>query len=242
MRNNQEKSGHDGIFECSPFTSLDKVYEYFKSEEIDADSLRERAKTEDIDFWYVLEKWVLNTDTNDMEEGFFYTFINGELCYFYDNQIDCKKRNIYEKSQPFSTYTFFTLNLPVPYQVGDVLEFAATPFTPRTSAIIIDWGGGNRWDCCLPVCLWLKKDGKFDYGSLKHAHFFHLYTSNAISPLYLTKRVECDKIENTTFSTLNKHLNGDIKKGNALWDFLHKNGTQKESELLEYIKRAASDG
>lgn len=232
------KKDNSGVmFECAPFVSVDKVYEYFKAEEIDTNSLCMLGPSESLDFWYVLEKYALNETTGDMQEKIFYTFFNGQICYFYNYRRENKKCNIYENDQPFSTYTSQNLNLPVPYKEGDVLWVRVTPFTPTTFAVVADCGNVNICDCCFPTCLWLTSKDTFDYGALKHARIFGEFIDPAISPLYLAGRMDEKEIMNKTLAEVSKHLKKSPQNGAKLSKFLHENPTNKVEDLLKYINR-----
>lgn len=80
------------------------------------------------------------------------------------------------------------LNLPVPYQPGDILEVDCRPYIPKVAYCLITEVGD---DCCGVQCVYPCANNKLNFGAFKHGNFFDdayqmpLY----MSPLYRSRIV-----------------------------------------------------
>lgn len=107
---------------------------------------------------------------------------SGEIQYFLDDRYR-KKTTAYAWAAKAFGEDSVSLNLPVSYRPGDILEIDCSPyaFGPRY-CILTEVGD----DCCGIQCLYPGKDGKIGRGALKHGHFFSDAYKGAtyLSPLY----------------------------------------------------------
>ena len=79
------------------------------------------------------------------------------------------------------------LNLPVPFEVGDIIRIDCQPFAPPRYNVVISIG--DNIDCCGVQCLYEKADSTKATGALKHAAVFDERFTPAVSPLYRAERV-----------------------------------------------------
>ena len=136
------------------------------------------------------------------ENGFLspkYTYImdkNGEIQYF----IHERKTSNYLKgplgsrgeSQFHSACS--DLNLPVPYQPGDVLVIDCRPYAPGAFYCRLKEVGD---DCCGIQCEYVNSEGEIETGALKHGDYFfnHRKVYQYLSPLYKAKIVSKDELD-----------------------------------------------
>ena len=105
---------------------------------------------------------------------------DGEIHY-----IDRKPRNIVAKDFGSAVPN---LNLPVPYQPGDILEVDCRPYIPKVAYCLVTEVGD---DCCGVQCVYPCANHKMNFGAFKHGNFFEeaypmpLY----LSPLYKSRIV-----------------------------------------------------
>lgn len=80
------------------------------------------------------------------------------------------------------------LNLPVPYQPGDILEVDCRPYVPNIAYCLITEVGD---DCCRVQCVFPCTKGKLDFGAFKHGRFFDEAYQMPVymSPLYRSRVV-----------------------------------------------------
>ena len=225
------------LFECMPCNSLQKALEYLKNEGIDYSNV-----------WYDLEKWSLDQEGN-YNEVYRYEIINGEICFF---EHDCNNtyKEINFKRNP-------NLNLPIVFNVGDIVTIDASPYARQTHVVIIEKGDNS--DCCCVSGLHLTADGFVDVGAIKHgsvgsslvynaasclpekegftATISHTY-NNAYSPLYRLEKFK-GKLSN------GERILGEIAKlctdestGNKLYKFIKQERRTPEEALsfLESLK------
>lgn len=114
-----------------------------------------------------------------------YTYIadsSGEIQYFLKNA----KNGFPSFDNAAEAFGGATLNLPVPYSPGNILEIDCSPYTygPRYCRLT---EVGN--DCCGIQCVYPDEDGKLGNGALKHGNYFAKPYRNPqyLSPLYHTR-------------------------------------------------------
>ena len=92
-----------------------------------------------------------------------------------------------EEKHPFGN-AILDLNLPVPYQPGDILYVDCRPYSQPAYCIITEVGD----DCCGVQCLYPGKDGAFHSGAFKHGNYFEgaYGVKQYLSPLYRAERYE----------------------------------------------------
>ena len=86
------------------------------------------------------------------------------------------------------------LNLPVPYQPGDVLFIDCRPYAPGAFYCRLKEVGD---DCCGIQCEYVNSEGEIETGALKHGDYFfnHREAYQHLSPLYKAKIVSKDELD-----------------------------------------------
>ena len=86
------------------------------------------------------------------------------------------------------------LNLPVPYQPGDVLVIDCRPYAPGAFYCRLKEVGD---DCCGIQCEYVNSEGEIETGALKHGDYFfnHREVYQYLSPLYKAKIVSKDELD-----------------------------------------------
>ena len=86
------------------------------------------------------------------------------------------------------------LNLPVPYQPGDVLLIDCRPYAPGAFYCLLKEVGD---DCCGIQCEYVNPKGEIETGALKHGDYFfnHREVYQYLSPLYKARIVSKDELD-----------------------------------------------
>ena len=86
------------------------------------------------------------------------------------------------------------LNLPVPYQPGDVLFIDCRPYAPDAFYCRLKEVGD---DCCGIQCEYVNSEGELETGALKHGDYFfhHVDVYQYLSPLYRTRLVSNEELD-----------------------------------------------
>ena len=149
-----------------------------------------------------------------------YTFAadpNGEVQYFmHDPQ---KSRGVWAdgafgRDAPH-------LNLPVPYRPGDILEIGCAPYVSEPHYCILTEVGD---DCCGVQCLYPGENGRFEFGALKHGHYFSgcFDRRQYLSPLYGAKIYTGELSGEYKFmKPLSEKLHKSPAFGKVLWEIGH---------------------
>lgn len=171
----------DEQFECAPFRSYRAVQKYL------SETFNEGGEE---DIWYTLEKWLPESeDTLGLTEVSEFAFIGKEPCfyknlrYFYDKEFRDRNRRQLLLENDFTLFSSGNdLNLPTPFQAGDILHIDCRPFAPKTSVIVTD--NHMEYDCCNPQCEYEGENGEKKCGALKHSHIYKENVIESVSPLY----------------------------------------------------------
>lgn len=150
-------------------------------------------------YWRI-ELYVVKQDENKKTEFLSpeYTYImdkNGEIPYFIHerrslNYLKGRLGSMVE-NQFYSACP--NLNLPVPYQPGDVLFIDCRPYAPGAFYCLLKEVGD---DCCGIQCEYVDEKGNLETGALKHGDYFfnHGKVYQYLSPLYRAKVVSKDEL------------------------------------------------
>lgn len=163
-----DEKAEEKIWGAAPHFSVKSVIKYVNEE---YEELDEQEK-EDALYWYRLEKY---SPQNDIELDWrcYYTVApNGEIWFAHDLGKD--EGRSFDDSQD--------LNLPVPFEVGDIITIDCRPFVPVKHAVILE--KGDNWGCCSVQCVWIAENGKIRTGALKHCTLFDDKSFIRVSPLY----------------------------------------------------------
>lgn len=146
------------------FYSQEALKDYLKEEQ-------ERKVKEKSCCWYIIGKNIRNR--NVLTCLFMYGVIGGEVCYFVD----------YESDYYYEFWGNPDLNLPVPFQAGDIILVDGSPACEKKPALVL--GVGDNWDCCCVCVLFVQKDGMLKSAPLKHSGmFYEMDRKLQISTLY----------------------------------------------------------
>jgi hypothetical protein len=138
------------------------------------------------DVWYDIAKWLPGENgkfdhycewtLNAVGDIWFFDYWNGNEPEDWEELYNCLGE----------------LNLPVPFQVGDIILADCRPFARERRVLITDIGD-NR-DCCSLTCIFMEPDEKVGIGAFKHNGFLsRAYDEETcISALYRAERWKFD--------------------------------------------------
>ena len=131
---------------------------------------------------FVIEKYIPGDDGKMVNTFYWITNASGEIWYFGE---DLDNRTFYQGE--FFNY-LGDMNLPVPFESGDIITADCTPFAQKQLVLIIDTG--DNADCCAVQCMFITPDGKFDMCAFKHNSFLKSKWSELthVSVLYRAAR------------------------------------------------------
>ncbi len=154
-----------------PFTTFDAAMKYLK------ELIKDEEWDETTLCWTMLEKWIPNDD-GTMKNTYTYYLVNDEIMYF--------------EREDFRGYvSSMSLNLPIPFQVGDIVTLNCIPFAPPKQAILLEV---ENTDCCGVQMLYRLENGLWETGALKHGHGWGSYYP-LLSPLYRLEKLELSEKE-----------------------------------------------
>ena len=184
-----------------PFTTFDVAMKYLK------ELIKDEEWDETTLCWTMLEKWVPNND-GTMKNTYTYYLVNDEIMYF--------------EREDFRGYvSSMSLNLPIPFKVGDIVTLNSIPFAPTKQAILLEV---ENTDCCGVQMLYRLENGLWETGALKHGHGWE-HGFPMLSTLYRLSKFEGElKDEDKLMLEVQEYVRKDEKNGKALWDafFLNK--------------------
>ena len=207
---------------AEPCSSFEEVKRYIGKAILDDFNYPEIPPEDDYG-WFEVEKW--DKDTDGFRLSCTYYMIGSKTVFFKPQMPKGWKPGslIYTKtdnggiwSRPlFSGYdtTFCdseNLNLPVPFDRGELVNIDCRPVHQSKPALILT--RGDNKDCCSLQALAIDEDGEFMQGAVKHTSLFSIRTTGhfGVSPLYRmeTYKKECcgDK------ENLLKSIGEDIKE------------------------------
>lgn len=124
------------------------------------------------------------------------------------------------------------VNLPVPFNVGDVLLIDGRPFNKRTYVLVLEVG--DNVDCCSLQGLY-KKNDYWHIGAIKHSDIGWEYPY--IFPLYSAERVAEAKDNSRIFEYVQDFIQHDEQKGSLLWNKLTFAEKVTDEELLGILDK-----
>ena len=158
-----------------PLLSLDAALRYIR------DEMKEEAWDSETECWTKLEKWGPG-ENGEMEHLYTYYLIRDEIVFFEKLERDPREHWFWRTADFDYSFDSQNLNLPIPYQPGDIVEVNCLPFAPVKHVLLLEVGS----DCCGVSALFRREDGKWDTGALKHGHCWQSYRP-MLSPLYRIK-------------------------------------------------------
>ena len=210
-------------FESAPFYSLEKALQHLQEEESEKDDDSEA------NYWYELEKWEPDEEGH-LEETIEYMILDGKLCYAWDFDKSVKEH--------YPVHFSCDLDLPTPFQVGDIVTIDCRPIQPLRRVLILE--EGDHRDCCLPQGLYVRKDKKLDTGAIKHNSIFkdtHWTVSRPEIPaLYCAEKYEGVLMEEELIlREISRWLQGDEARGRALWEYMREE--EDVQKILKFMQK-----
>jgi hypothetical protein len=198
------------------YHTFDAAIDYIKWIDSECDN-RDPDYINDIAYYYI-EKFIPGDDGKMVAT--FYWIINhsGEIWYFGEERYTC---------DPFRDKFFDflgNLNLPVPFEPGDIVTADCRPFAKDRRVLILKVGDNS--DCCCVQCLFILPTGKLDTGAFKHNRFFRSahHEISHVSSLYRAVRYEGELDENEQpFIELSAAIGENHHLGSEIWDYFFEN-------------------
>ena len=211
LRNNEHR-----LLDDLPFFSYEKFDAYLDGYIKNIEDYSENSSF----FWHEIEKYEENK-AGDLQEVCDYIFINGEVMFYaYNDDFDCWPNP--------------DLNLPVPFQPGDIIEVNPIPFAKKKKAVILQIQDNH--DCCAIQVLHLNDENLIDSATLKHSSYFYdnqgVIDLSALYTASLYKGVPSESEEYLNLAS--KFVLGDEARGAALW---HKLRIPVVEFTKEYIEK-----
>lgn len=214
---------------AEPFFSFQALLKYINT--ILNEETEDLEEDEEYTCWTKATKWVAN-ENRTATEVYSYIFIGNEICYF--------RRIGEDRCDSFFDYwSALDLNLPIPFQVGDIVTLDCLPFAPVKRAVIIEIT--NNYDCCGVRILYRQKreiNGNEEWaeGALKHGHGWNHYYP-FLSPLYRLSSYTGElPSEERLMAEVQQYVSQDPENGRILEEFIHK-FKPDDNELSAYLRR-----
>lgn len=180
---------------------------------------------------YTITKYVPDGKEGLKEYCTWYLNGTGELWYF---GYELSSRELPKGWRDLLDYLGAHLNLPVPFQPGDIVLTDCLPYAAPRRTLILSVGD-NR-DCC---CLWslsIGKDGQLFAGAFKHNSFLRPSEYSHISGLYrATKWMGELTAEEKPFAVLSPLIHARPELGIELDNYFCK---EENSKTWQEVKKA----
>ena len=197
-----EMISDEDVYDIAPFLDIKTGLEGIKTA---AEFEELRSGT----YWGEFEKWVPRN--NRLENPYTFYFMGGKPVWF--------EKKIYNEDGGFwlpdrdGFVRGDSLNLPIPFGVGDIVTLNCAPFAPVKHALLIYV---DNVDCCGVRMIHRDTDGLWYDSALKHAHGWGHYTP-MLSPLYRLSSYKGDLPKEERFLLKVRDIIGnDAEKG---WEF-----------------------
>ncbi|MDE6280822.1 MAG: hypothetical protein K2M15_03370 [Oscillospiraceae bacterium] len=165
---------------------------------------------------YTITKYVPSNKGELKEYCTWYLNNARELWYFeyvYDNYPD--------DWEDLLDYGGDSLNLPVPFQPGDIIVADCLPYAAPRRILILEVGD-NR-DCCCLQALSINKDSYLSTGAIKHNSFLSPSENSHISALYRARRWTGElSAEEEPFAVLSPLIHARSEFGSEIWDYFYR--------------------
>lgn len=161
---------------------------------------------------YTITKYVPGGSGQLDEHCTWYLDHKGEIWYF--DYAFSRQREL-KDWEPLLTY-LGDLNLPVPFQPGDIVMADCRPYAPPRRVLILEVG--DNCDCCCLQALSIGKDGRLHTGAFKHNGFLGHREVSHISGLYRAARWT-GEIREAPFALLAPLVRERPAFGTEIWDY-----------------------
>jgi len=237
----QNAEKEQGVFVLTEYEQTDRnvsrteynlFYDYKKLKKYLQERLAEMAEDSEgaENIWHEIE-WYQDDGTGVLIKFYAYILLDGEPVYFLGNKEDDTKQchpDLYDSGD---------LNLPVPFNAGDILQIDGSPFTEGKPVLVL-FVGDNR-DCCCVQVLYVSDTGRLEVGALKHGH--HIYETDTypvLSPLY--RAVICQeklKGQDVILEKIRDFMKGDERIG---WYLMDCDGAYTDEITTEYLENCVA--
>jgi hypothetical protein len=183
----QREAGIGPDVYVTPFSTFDAAIRYvttryyYEEKELDPCEAVERD-----DMFFEIGKWVPDND-GKMRKILQYTL--SSIGVLWNFRVNDPKENEYFSEYDNLRHDIETiglsLNLPVPFAVGDIITIDCTPFVELFHAVILEIGDNS--DCCSVQCMYFEEAGLFNTGALKH-NSFNFDDARTPSAMYRAER------------------------------------------------------
>lgn len=109
--------------------------------------------------WFEVKRWA-KAGNGKLIDACTYIFVNGEIWYVALND------KYFENSDFECFCQHEDLNLPVPFNEGDILETGNYPFAPNFRMLLVEVG--DNYDCCCLQGMAKNQEGEWTTGAIKH--------------------------------------------------------------------------
>ena len=224
------ESAEEKIWGAAPHFSVNSVMKYVNEE---YEEFNEQEK-QDALYWYRLEKYAPQNDI-ELDWCYYYTVApNGAIWFARDLGKD--EGQSFDDSQ--------NLNLPVLFEIGDIITIDCRPFAPVKHAVIVE--KGDNWCCCSVQCAWITENGKISIGALKHCTLFNDKSFIRVSPLYRAEVFDGELPQKEQpLKEISDFVFRDEEKGKNLWNYIFETDKRGKGIALEeiqrYTKKAATE-
>ena len=111
------------------------------------------------------------------------------------------------------------VNLPVPFEPGDIITADCRPFSRERRVLVMDIGDNS--DCCAVQCLYLKPNGKMSVNAFKHNSFHSFEENSHISGLYRAARYHGELPEDeAVLGVITAAIKADSSLGIKMRDYI----------------------
>lgn len=171
--------------------------------------------------WYEIRKWSL-TEDGDHKEIICYELIDNKLMFFTYSDRAEYVRNRFDPD--------CNLNLLTPFSTGDILTVDCRPQKPKRNILILE--NVTNYDCCSLQGMYYDPDENlYSAHAVKHGSIYRDFGLPYISPLYrISKNVDELSKEEAIFNDIKSFLNGDSKKGQKMWAWIHNLGAERQEK------------
>ena len=203
----------ESISDIVPIISYESALDYIKTENEALFECDFEKASLFVPYWY----WEI--DVFDLKEGI------SELVYTYICSYAGDVLYYYSYTDYFDTeFRGGDINLPVPYQAGDILHINCQPFNFQKYCLVT-LVGDNK-DCCAVRCLYLQRCGFVGESALKHGDYseYGTYANQYISPLFRAEVFDQELLDDHAFM---KKVSEKLKKnpsiGEKIFSYFYKN-------------------
>lgn len=124
------------------------------------------------------------------------------------------------------------LNLPVPFQVGDIIAADCLPYAAPRRLLILDVGDNH--DCCCLQALFINEEGHLDTGAVKHNHFISHSENSHVSVLYRARKWTGElTAEEEPFAALSPLIQARPEFGREILDCFWKHHSRNNARTHE---------